>query len=122
MFKFMVLIKKKPGMTRDEFIDYYENKHAPLLQRIMPPIGTYRRNYVQYDDDLRSTIGRGGEGGETPFDVITEVIFDTREQAETYMKGFWEPENHRLILEDEAKFVSGDGGTVYVVDSYESKK
>ena len=122
MFKFMVLIKKKPSMTRAEFIDYYENVHAPLLQRIMPPIGTYRRNYIQYNDELGSTIGRGGGSGETPFDVITEVIFETREQADTYMSAFWDEERHRQILEDESNFVSGNGGVVYVVDTYESEK
>ena len=85
----------------------------------MPPIGVYRRNYIQRDDSLNETIGRAGV---PDFDVFTEVIFETREQADTYMSAFWDPDIHRQILQDEANFVSGNGGLVFVVDPYESPR
>jgi uncharacterized protein (TIGR02118 family) len=122
MFKFICTIKKKNGMNRQAFIDYYENNHAPLLVRIMPPIGVYRRNYPQYADPLKDAIGRGSDDGEATFDVFTEVIFDTREQADTYMAAFSKPAIQKQIIADEANFVEPGGVVVYVVDAFESPR
>lgn len=122
MFKFICTIRKKKGMSRQAFIDYYEKRHAPLLTKIMPPIGVYRRNYPQYNDGLKDAIGRGSEDGDASFDVFTEVIFDTREKADTYMAAFSIPEIQKQIIADETNFVEPGGVVVYVVDAYESPR
>ena len=36
MFKQVCLLTRRPGMSMDEFKDYYENAHAPLLAPMMP--------------------------------------------------------------------------------------
>jgi hypothetical protein len=36
MFKIVVTIRRKPGMTRQEFSTYYFEKHAPLARRVIP--------------------------------------------------------------------------------------
>jgi uncharacterized protein (TIGR02118 family) len=122
MFKFICTIRKKRGMSRQAFIDYYEKQHAPLLVRIMPPIGVYRRNYPQYEDNLKDAIGRGSEDGHATFDVFTEVIFDTRDKADTYMAAFSKPQIQKQIIADEKNFVEPGSVVVYVVDAYESPR
>jgi len=52
MFKAMVFLKRKPGLTREEFIAHYEGTHARLFQKHFPPIPDYRRNYPVWDDPL----------------------------------------------------------------------
>ena len=32
MYKYMILMKKKASISREEFIDYYENQHVPLMR------------------------------------------------------------------------------------------
>ena len=36
MFKVMVMIKRKPGMSMADFINYYETRHAPLGASKLP--------------------------------------------------------------------------------------
>lgn len=48
--KQVVLLKKKPGMSREAFIKYYESMHAELALRILirngkPLFAAYKRNY-----------------------------------------------------------------------------
>ena len=73
MFKLIVTGKRKPGMSMDEFRQYYETRHAVLAQEITPRMRRYIRNYV--------TPVRGGSsaGAEPPFDCVTEVWFDSEE-------------------------------------------
>jgi len=34
MFKVIALLSKKPGLSRDDFIEYYETKHVPLARKL----------------------------------------------------------------------------------------
>ena len=34
MIKIALLLRKKSGTTREQFIDYYENKHVPLIMKL----------------------------------------------------------------------------------------
>ena len=43
MFKAMVFLKRKDGLSRDQFIDYYENAHHQQFHKYFPPIPDYRR-------------------------------------------------------------------------------
>ena len=72
MIKSVGLFRRKPGMLREDFVRYYEEKHVPLVLSLMPQIAEYRRNYVVAAQDLghgaASTLPIG-------FDVMTEVWF-----------------------------------------------
>jgi hypothetical protein len=45
MFKVIMLIKKRPDISRDEFIDYYDNRHVPFMQNLLSVgAAVHRRN------------------------------------------------------------------------------
>ena len=80
MIKFVALLKKKEGMSREAFIDYYENHHAPFMSETIPSIFEYRRSYV-----LAEHMFVAGHNAEVappppPFDVITELWFTDMEK------------------------------------------
>src|SRR5438105_1405064 len=52
MIKLVSLIAKKPGITREEFIEHYEKQHSPMSIRLMPQIAKYVRNYPTAKDNL----------------------------------------------------------------------
>jgi len=93
VFKVVILIKRKPGMTRAAFIDYYENNHAPLGYSFMPGIRSYTRRYLSSID--------GSPDEDRPFDAVTELWFDDRGAFDDAMVGFADPEVAGQIARDE---------------------
>lgn len=70
MIKLIALLTRKPGMSREAFIAYYETTHAPLILRLTPMIQAYSRNFIDWDGGFPA-----GNGGKTDFDCITEIRF-----------------------------------------------
>jgi uncharacterized protein (TIGR02118 family) len=121
MFKWIVQIKKKAGMSREEFIDYYENKHEPLIRRLLPRYPIYRRNYLVFDDPMLTIDNRGGSAADAGYDVLTESVFPTRADAEAFMAAFAKPEVRAAIKADEANFVEPGCAKMFVVEVYQSR-
>jgi uncharacterized protein (TIGR02118 family) len=73
MFKVIVLVTRKPGMSKADFIHHYENVHVPMVRRFFPQLIDYRRNYVELDGAMIF------EGAAAPdFDSVTEMWFNDR--------------------------------------------
>jgi len=70
MIKAISLLKRKPGISLEEFSKHYEEVHVPLAMRHFP-FKRYARNYV---------ASPGAE--ELGFDCITEVWFETMADCE----------------------------------------
>jgi uncharacterized protein (TIGR02118 family) len=65
VIKVLVAIHKKPGMSRQEFVRYWREVHAPLAEK-MPGV----RRYV-----INPAIEAPGRG-EPSFDGLAELWFD----------------------------------------------
>lgn len=108
MIKTIAMMKRKAGTSREEFMRYYEEEHAPLgLQHF--PFVRYVRNYV------RPLPGQE----EAAFDVITEFWFADRA---AYQKAidFNSSPAARIFREDEDRFMDSSKTVSYVVDERES--
>lgn len=70
-YKILMFMKRRPGMTLQEFQDYYENHHAPLCARYASGMKRYLRRFITAHPNPDS-----GASGELPYDVITELWFD----------------------------------------------
>ena len=62
--KLVLLLKRKPGMSLDDFKAHYELHHAPFGVSVMPLARCYIRRYLESASE---------EMGEPPYDVLTEV-------------------------------------------------
>ena len=71
IYKILLPMKRKPGMSVEAFRDYYENRHAPLATKYSAGIYRYVRRYLDAHDHPET-----GPAGELPYDVITELWFD----------------------------------------------
>ena len=75
MFKQVVLLKRRPGMTTEEFKHYYENYHSKLHERVgkgepfMPTAQRYVRRYITPE---RNPIT--GEVIDPGFDCLWNVV------------------------------------------------
>ena len=124
MFKFIALIKRKQGMSRQEFIDYYENHHAKLGPSMFPDIFAkcrlYRRNYLVFDDPFPSDAAYKDRQTTAGFDVVTECMFDTREEAEALFSAATRtPEKAKIIQADGERFVENHA-QMYIVEAHET--
>jgi hypothetical protein len=121
MFKVILMMKKRPELSRQEFIDYYNNSHLPYVLSLLPgvPVSVHRRNFTIPDAGGSGTVERGAADNDR-FDVITEVIYDAAEGSQEALKGFEDPEIRRKIQEDEDKFILPGSMRRYVVEVHEA--
>lgn len=111
MFKCIALLKRRPDLTREAFIDYYEKQHAPLIRRLLPGIVDYRRNYVELEGAFLFP-------GATPidFDVITEIWLADRESYDRFTAAAAQEDIARQIAQDEENFLNRAATRMMVVD------
>jgi hypothetical protein len=83
MFKVCGFLSKKAGLSMEEFIDYYESRHVPLICSLAPVPISYKRKYLSQ----RLTV----EGGEVDFDVMTELGFADRRAFDAWMAALANP-------------------------------
>jgi uncharacterized protein (TIGR02118 family) len=66
LIKVIEMIKRKPGLSLEEFSRYWEEEHAPLIAKHIPHLRKYVQNHAL----------RLPGGGEPPIDGIAELWFD----------------------------------------------
>ena len=121
MVKIIMLIKRRPDLTREEFMDYYDNKHVPLMHKILSRgAAIHRRNFVIPNVADIGAADNIDSSAANEYDVICEVFYEDRETAESVMRDFEDPEIRRLCEEDEAKFQLRGSIKRYIVDVHET--
>ena len=113
MFKMILTARKRPELSREAFIDYYDNCHVPFMHRLLGGGGAsvHRRNFV-----IRQAAGE--EGG--AFDVVTEVLYKDREAFEAAVRLYADPEILRQAREDEDRFIMPGSIRAFVVEPHET--
>lgn len=101
MPKLIILIKRKPGMTREEFEHHYETSHAVFGKRTQGHLwDKYVRNYttalLEYQPEANDS--------DDSYDAITEIWVKDDAALEEMGRIINEPENNKWVLEDEEKF------------------
>jgi uncharacterized protein (TIGR02118 family) len=105
MIKMMLLLTRKPGMSFDEFRDYYENNHVPLACSFDTPLVRYRRNYV-----VGETLGP------CAYDCITEVWYDLDGKWSDHREQIVSAEMAKIIAADEANFLDRSATRIVVTE------
>ena len=96
MVKLICFLKRKDGLTREEFYDHWENRHAPLIAGT-PELA---RHIVRYEQLRRTT--HASWMGNAEFDGITLQWMESAESFEAFIN---EPKYAELIAPDEARFL-----------------
>jgi hypothetical protein len=109
MFKVFGFLTKKDSLSMQEFMDYYESKHVPLICSLAPIPTVYKRRYLVGE---RLTA----EGGEVDFDVMTELVFADRRAFDAWMAELAKPGVGTRIVADEERFLNRSRTRAYVVE------
>ncbi len=104
MIKLTYCLRRKPGMSWEEFSDYWRMIHAPLVKERAEILGIKR--YVQVrtlqDRELHGRLQARNGGSPEPFDGIAELWYESlvpgsrREEA---------AQAAQELLEDERNFI-----------------
>ena len=117
MFKIMVFLRRRPGLSRGELLQHYESQHVPLTEKLIvdgkiPRAVEYRRNYFLFGD-LTTTL----KDSEMNFDMLIEATFESREQyLLTKVAHGGDPDITRIVGEDFEKYVDLTSVRYIVVD------
>jgi hypothetical protein len=117
-FRAFALIKRKPGSTREELIQHYENIHAPLAIETIPNLRKYVRHYIRDCDPF--TADPVDLGVELPYDIITEMWFDNCQEFLKGMAFLKDAVKAQRIKEDEEKVFDRASIRFVTADDFES--
>jgi len=113
MVKLVCLLKRKKGLSFEEFKDYYENNHAHLANGHLTEAVKYERRYL-----TPAMPGYLESGEETPgmYGCLTEVWFERREDMEENLAVLADPEKAAAVIEDEERFLDRPQLRFFVVE------
>jgi len=113
----IVMVRRKAGLTPEQFRDGYENSHSRIAVRLFGHLWlSYRRNYLttghKFADGSETAVA-----GDTGFDAISEFVL--RDEAALAEMGRIAMENFAMIKEDEAKWFDQSHCWTMACDSVE---
>jgi hypothetical protein len=115
--KLVALFRFRPGMTREEGIEYYETKHVPLICELMPGVfADYRRSFVLPNSMVFPEHMEGAPPSPPEFDLITELWFSSREHYDRMITVMADPAVGERVARDEANFLDRSSMIMFLVD------
>ena len=111
MIKLVCLLKKRDGMTTEEFRHYYETRHRFVALPSMRYAERYMRRFL---DPLE-----GMGDGDQPYDVITEIWFRDRDAFQKFTAFVNQPEFRSALTEDEDQLFDRLTMRFYTVEEHE---
>ncbi|NGY03998.1 EthD domain-containing protein [Solimonas terrae] len=115
MFKILIFLKRRPGMTTAAFREYYEGVHSKLGEKYSTGVKRYLRRYVEpLGGDLDS------QAEALDFDVVTELWFDDRAVFEQVVKYAARGRLPAEVIEDEARLFDRSKSRYVTVVEHES--
>ena len=115
MIKLIMCLTRRQDLTREEFMDYWQNKHGPFFMENAAVMRA--KGYVQ-SQTLDSPLNEGmrsSRGMLPEFDGVAEVWFESEEDL---MEAMGTAEMQALsaaLLEDESNFVDHAKSSAFIV-------
>ncbi len=99
MVKMIALVKKRDGLTIEEFSRYWFDKHAPLVGKLLPQsVSSGWEKYIQnYAISLNNK-------GKAPFDGVAELYFNDMSSFWLWSNWYFSDEG-KSLREDEDNFM-----------------
>jgi len=116
VIKVVTLLTRKPGMSREAFIEHYETHHRKIGEKYLSGFAVkYQRRYLQ------SAGFRGQEGATLPFDVLMEIWYPDQDTLGAALAVLSTDEAQAEIIADEERLFDRDLIRSYTVEEYESE-
>lgn len=112
MIKIIALMKRKPGMSLEEFMQVYEEGHARFAAPYLVDTVRYERRFIK---PIPNPVD--GQHLDSDFDVVTEIWFSDQETFERVMgREIADPKVAQLFAADEAKLFDRPATRLFVIE------
>ncbi len=108
MVKSFAIIRRKPGLTLEEFLHYWKEKHGPLAAKEIPGLKKYVQNHP---------IKVPGSDIRIEIDGIAELWWENLEAFQNYL-AWRKTEKANVLKEDERKFFDADTWQRFFAEEY----
>ncbi len=112
MIKIIALIRRRSDLTREEFREHYELRHAPLFHRVISD--DVAGAIVHYVQNHAVALGRGNT--DTLYDCVTEIGFDDRDGLAVWNRWYLGDEG-KILRDDEENFMDKSRRVVIVTEA-----
>ena len=105
MIKLVYCLRRRPELSREEFLRYWRETHAPLAEQYAKTLKM--RRYVQchaLDTPVNAGL-RASRGGPEGYDGVAEIWLDRVEDLGAATATPEGREAARVLLEDERRFI-----------------
>jgi uncharacterized protein (TIGR02118 family) len=117
MIKLVFMVRRREGITREEFQRYWKEEHAGLVKRHAEVLGI--RRYVQTharDTDLDDVLA-GSRGSEPrQYDGVAELWWDSVDDLVQAAMSEEGQTAQRALLEDERRFIDLPSSPIWLGD------
>jgi uncharacterized protein (TIGR02118 family) len=119
MIKLVYLLRRKPGMSREEFRHYWEHVHGPGVPAAADLL--HFRRYVQVHtiETPVDDIWRIGRSKDEPFDGVAECWWDDLETLQQAMVTDEGKLGLFATLEDEVNFIDTERSIIFMAEEVE---
>lgn len=116
--KVMLLMRRKPGLTTQQFIEYYERNHA-ILASDHVHFSDYRRNFVDHHTNI---VTRHLPTRSQPeFDVITSCTYPNPQELARVNDALANSDMGHVFAEDEGRFLDRDAMELFFVEEFTTR-
>ena len=109
MLKVIILLKRRPGSSHEEFMKHWKEKHGPLVTKLVPGLRKYVQNHL---------INLPGMEYDT--DGIAELWFDDIDAFQNFVK--WrDTDGAKEMIKDELSYVDNTSSVRFIVEEHQMK-
>lgn len=119
MIKLVMCLHRRSDLTREQFLDYWQNKHAPFF---MKNAATMRAGRYVQSQTLDSALNEGfreSRGMQPEFDGIAEVWFESEADLMEAMGTTEAQELGAALFADESNFIDHSRSSAFLVREVE---
>lgn len=118
MVKLIFCACRRPGMSHEEFLKYWNEQHSPLVKELSKALGI--RRYIQsrtIEPNLNNQL-RHERGTLKPFDGVAELWWDNIEEIEALGSTSEGREAIRRLIEDERRFIDLTRSSLFLTEEH----
>jgi 4-carboxymuconolactone decarboxylase len=119
MVKLIFLLKRKPGISKEQFREHYEGSHVKLAHRYIGHLlMAYRRFYPVFATPSPSKAPTGSDikPFEFEYDAITQMEVADDSAMKEMQRIFNDPGTNPVLAENEAKFLDRDATVMTICE------